>query len=126
VGLAYYYLSNLDSAKYFWDIVQSRLYPNHPKILFYRPLLAKSFLNKARVVGANDPRLGIIEIQKGLTEDSTNAELWYNLGGAYYSVRRYDSARYAWIRTLQLKPDSGIANAAKNGLSTIVVTPQGK
>ncbi len=122
VGLAYYYLSNLDSAKYYWDIVQSRLYPNHPKVLFYRPLLAKSFLNKARVVGANDPRIGIIEIKKGLSEDSTNAELWYNLGGAYFSIQRYDSAQYAWLRTLQLKPDSGIANAARGGLNALVTS----
>ncbi|HTA26504.1 MAG TPA: tetratricopeptide repeat protein, partial [Bacteroidia bacterium] len=124
VGLAYYYLSNLDSAKYYWDIVQSRLYPNHPKVLFYRPLLAKSFLNKARVVGANDPRIGIVEIKKGLSEDSTNAELWYNLGGAYFSIQRYDSAQYAWLRTLQLKPDSGIANAARGGLNALVATPR--
>jgi protein O-mannosyl-transferase len=118
-GLAYYYLSNLDSAKYFWDIVQGGLYPNHPKVKFYQPLLAKSFLNKARAVGANDPKIAIREMRKGISEDSTIAEIWYNLGGAYFSIHQYDSARYAWITTLQLKPDSGIANSARIGLSAI-------
>ena len=118
-GLAYYYLSNLDSAKYFWDIIQLGLYPNHPKVKMYQPLLAKSYLNKARVVGANNPLIAIAEIKKGISEDSTIADLWYNLGGAYFSIHQYDSARYAWIKTLQLKPEQTIANNAQNGLNAI-------
>lgn len=118
-GLAYYYLSNLDSAKYFWDIIQNGLYPNHPKVKFYQPLLAKSYLNEARVVGANNPSLAIREIKKGISEDSTIAELWYNLGGAYFSIHQYDSARYAWIRTIQLQPDSSIANSTRSGLKAL-------
>jgi protein O-mannosyl-transferase len=118
-GLAYYDLSNLDSAKYFWDIIQNGLYPNHPKVKFYQPLLAKSYLNKARAVGANDPVIAIREMRKGISEDSTIAELWYNLGGAYFSIHRYDSARYAWLKTLQLKPDSGIANSTRSGLNAL-------
>lgn len=118
-GLAYYYLSNLDSAKYFWDIIQNGLYPNHPKVKFYQPLLAKSFLNKARAVGAHDPKIAIREMKKGISEDSTIAELWYNLGGAYFSIHQYDSARYAWLTTLTLKPDTGISRSARNGLNAL-------
>ena len=120
-GLSYYYLSNLDSAKYFWDIIQNGLYPNHPKVKFYQPLLAKSYLNEAKAVGANNPSIAIREIKKGISEDSTIAELWYNLGGAYFSIHRYDSARNAWIRTLQLKPDTDIARSTRNGLSALNV-----
>lgn len=118
-GLAYYYLSNLDSAKYFWDIVQNGLYPNHPKLKIYQPLLAKSYLLKAKDLGAGNPLMAIREMQKGISEDSTNAELWYNLGGAYFSVHRYDSAKYAWIKTLRLNPGADIANSAKNGLNAL-------
>ena len=85
----------------------------------YQPLLAKSYLNKARVVGANNPLIAIAEIKKGISEDSTIADLWYNLGGAYFSIHQYDSARYAWIKTLQLKPEQTIANNAQNGLNAI-------
>ncbi|HTB30455.1 MAG TPA: tetratricopeptide repeat protein [Bacteroidia bacterium] len=125
-GLAYYYLSNLDSAKYFWDIVQSRLYPNHPKVKFYMPLLAKSYLNKAGAEGANNPLIAVREIRKGLSEDSTNAELWYNLGVAYANSGRFDSAKYSWTRTLELKPDTGIANNARGALNSLRSVPSGK
>ena len=102
-GQAYYFQSNLDSAKYFWDIIQNGLYPNHPIVKRYLPALAKSFLLKGKDEGQVNPQLGINEIKKGLTEDSTNWEIWYNLGGVYYLVHRYDSAHYCWIKTLQLK-----------------------
>lgn len=118
-GLAYYYLSNLDSAKYFWDIIQNGLYPNHPKVKFYQPLLAKSYLNEARAVGANNPLIAIREIKKGISEDSTIADLWYNLGGAYFSIHQYDSAHYAWVKTLQLNPDTGVAKNTRNGLNAL-------
>ncbi len=120
VGLAYYYLSNLDSAKYFWDIVQQGLYPNHPKVLFYQSLLARTYLNEAKAVSGNNHYIFIREVRKGIYEDSTYADLWYNLGGAYYTIGRFDSARYAWTKTLQLKHDTGvIANEAKSGLNAL-------
>ncbi len=125
VGLAYYYLSNLDSAKYYWDIVQSGLYPNHPKVLFYRPLLAKSFLNKAEVVGANNPLIAIQEIRKGLSEDSTNADLWYNIGVAYANTQQFDYAQYAWTKTLELKPDSNTVKNATAALNSLRNIPKG-
>ncbi len=116
IGIAYYYLSNLDSAKYFWDLVQGGLYPNHPKVKFFQPLLAQSYLNEARAVGPNNIQLSINDIKKGLSEDSTNPELWYNLGGVYFLAHKDDSARTAWIKTLALKPDY---QEAKNGLNAL-------
>jgi tetratricopeptide (TPR) repeat protein len=46
----------------------------------------------------------IKEFQKGLAIDSVNAEIWYNMGGAYFSNRQYGDALAAWKKTLQLKP----------------------
>ncbi len=122
-GIAYYFLSNLDSAKYYFDILQAGLYPNHPKVRVFQPMLAKSFLLKARIVGANNPYLGLQEIKKGISEDTSNAELWYNLGGVYFLLHRYDSAQIAWKRTLQLNPTDSIARNARNGLSNLVTVP---
>lgn len=82
-------------------------------------MLAKSYLLKARTVGPDHPFMAIREIQKGISEDSTLPELWYNLGGIYYTVRLYDSARYAWMRTLQLKPDTETVKAAIGGLNAV-------
>jgi protein O-mannosyl-transferase len=126
VGLAYYYLSNLDSAKYFWDIVQQGLYPNHPKVLGYQSLLARTYLNEAKAVSGNNPFIFIREVRKGIYEDSSNAELWYNLGGVYFAIHRYDSARYSWLKTLKLKHDTGIlSDEAKSGINTLSAA-QGK
>lgn len=122
-GMAYYFLSNLDSAKYYFDIVQSRLYPNHPKVKIFQPLLARAYFNKAGMVGANNPMIALTEMRKGISEDSTNAELWYNIGVAYANTQRFDSARYAWLKTLQLNPDTGIAKNAQGALNSLRVVP---
>lgn len=118
-GLAYYYLSNLDSAKYYWDILQNGLYPNHPTVQNHLPFLALSFLNKARMEDPKQPFMAIRDIQKGISEDSVIPQLWYNLGGLYFSIHMYDSAQYAWNRTLRLNPDTQTYKATIGGLNSI-------
>ena len=60
---------------------------------------------------------GAIRImKKALRADNDNADVWYNLGGAYFTVKQYDSARYAWNTTLTLKPEYP---QAKQGLSAL-------
>ncbi len=120
-GMAYYFLSNLDSSKYFFDIVQDRLYPNHPKVKQFQPMLAKSYLLEARIVGANNPLIAIREMRKGITEDSTNAELWYNVGVSYANMQRFDSAKYAWTMAVQLNNDTGIVKNARGALNSLRV-----
>ena len=66
--------------------------------------------------GQQKPLDAIRELRKGIATDSTMPELWYNMGGAYFTMQKWDSARYAWNRTLQLKPD--YADAMK-GLQAI-------
>jgi tetratricopeptide (TPR) repeat protein len=118
-GMAYYFLSNLDSSKYYFDTVQFGLYPNHPKVRMFQPMLAKSYLLEARVVGANNPFIAIREIKKGISEDPSNAELWYNVGRAYYAVQRYDSARFAWTKAIQINPSDSIGKSARSELNTL-------
>ncbi len=119
LGLAYYHLGQLDSAKRYWDIIQYRLYPNHPNVLHLMPMLAKSYLDKARMLGSQGkPQEAIADMKLAITEDSKNPELWYNLGGAYFTVKEYDSARMAWNFALQLKPDY---TEAQNGLRALAM-----
>lgn len=117
LGLAYYFKSQLDSAKHYWDMVQAGLYPNHPDLKRFMPMLAKSYLAMGLDVGKQgQTNLAISSLKKGISEDSTNAEIWYNLGGAYFTKQRYDSAKYAWIMAVRLKPDY---TEAKNGLNAL-------
>ncbi len=43
-------------------------------------------------------------MKKGLEIAPNNPEIWYNLGGAYFTMKEYPKAMEAWEKTLQLKP----------------------
>lgn len=105
-GIAYYKLGNMDSAKLCLDQVRAN-YPNYPTLKTLYTLLGSYYMN----IGWNKygqygkyPE-AIAEFRKGISVDSTNAELWYNLGGALFSNKQYKDAIDAWQHTLQLKPD---------------------
>ena len=55
-------------------------------------------------------------MKKALFYDSLNADLLYNLGGAYFTVQKIDSAKYFFQKTLLRKPDF---QKAKDGLQVI-------
>jgi len=55
----------------------------------------------------------IAEYKKGLTLNDTCADLWYILGGAYYSNKQYAEAKEAFKKALKLEPDN---DNAKKGL----------
>jgi tetratricopeptide (TPR) repeat protein len=105
LGVAYYKLEEPDSAKMCWDVAK-RLYPNHPNLKEYYPLLAESYLHKGLAIGKHgNLELGIQVMKEGIPYDPRDVNLWYNLGGAYFTMQKYDSAKAAWTRTLLLKPD---------------------
>ncbi len=121
LGIAFYKLQMPDSSKKYWDYAK-KLYPDHPNLKQYYPLLANSYLNQAMEFGReNKAPQAIIALKKGLYANNNNPDLWYNLGGAYFTVHEWDSARFAWQCALQLKPDYDLA---KKGLSAL--PPQGK
>ena len=117
LGVAYYKLNEPDSARACWDVAK-RLYPDHPNLKQYYPLLGMCYLNKGLLVGKNTNNLdaAIQVMRKGIEFDPNNPNIWYNIGGAYFTIKKYDSARIAWTRTLQLKPDF---NDAQRGLNAL-------
>jgi tetratricopeptide (TPR) repeat protein len=94
----------LDSAKYCYEIV-AKHNPNYPGL---KSNFAQLYFTKGLhlAVRSGRPREGIIYMKKALQIDSENADIWYNMGIAYYHIQEYDSARYAFTKTLQYKPDS--------------------
>ena len=52
----------------------------------------------------SDVKGAIEEFKKGLSFDSTNADLWYNIGGAYFSNHQLPEAVNAWRVSLSIKP----------------------
>jgi len=105
-GIAYYKLGDMVKAKANLDSAK-RLYPSYPTLPGIYTLIANDYAKK----GWNDyGKVGkypeaIQEFKIGLSIDSANADLWYNLGGAYYSNHQFQEAVDAWKVALKIKPD---------------------
>ncbi|HTB31198.1 MAG TPA: glycosyltransferase family 39 protein [Bacteroidia bacterium] len=117
LGDAFYELQMPDSAEVYWKIVRVA-YPDYPDLQKYFMLLGRLYLSKgSQLGGKHEFAAATQEIYKGIRINPTDAELWYNLGGAYYTWGKYDSAYYAWNKTLQINPNHA---EAKKGLSVLV------
>jgi protein O-mannosyl-transferase len=113
LGLAYSQLAQFDSAAYYLQIDRTL----NPRDTGLRQLLANTYVSNSMKCGkAGNIKEAIRQLWKAANTNPNDAGIWYNLGGAYYSTHNYDSARFAWTRTLQLNP--AYPNAA-NGLNAL-------
>lgn len=117
LGDAYYELQMPDSAEKYWRVVRSA-YPTYPNLSNYFYLLGRQYLSVGTRSGQQHNFTEATHlIRKGIVVSPKDAELWYNLGGAYFTWGKYDSAYYAWNKTLQINPNHA---EAKKGLSVLV------
>ncbi len=117
LGGVYFHQGLLDSAKYCWDMV-NLLHPNHPSIKAKYALLSHYYFVNGMDFGKNGKlQEGVNYMRKALFADSANSDIWYNIGGAYFTLQKYDSARYAWLKALQYKPDNVNAQRGLQALS---------
>lgn len=117
MGDAYYELHMPDSAQVYWEEVK-QAYPTYPNLKTYFNILGKLYLSKGSKYGAeHNFAAATSEIYKGIKVNPDDAELWYNLGGAYFTAGKYDSAYYAWSVTLKIDPNQA---EAKKGLAVLV------
>jgi tetratricopeptide (TPR) repeat protein len=115
LGVAYFKLKNYDKAKECWDKA-SEIYPNNPFLKRNRELLGATYYNEAMKFGMKQPLEAIRLLEKAVEIVPTNADYWYNIGGASYTVQDFKKAKFAWTKTLELKPDY---EQAKQGLAAI-------
>lgn len=115
LGVCYFKLKDYDKAKENWDKV-AQIFPNNPYLKRNMPLLGTAYMNEAFAIGGKDPQKATALLEKAVICDPSNPELWYNLGGASYTMGNYQRAREAWNQTLLLKPDY---EQAKQGLGAI-------
>jgi tetratricopeptide (TPR) repeat protein len=116
LGVCYLNSGNVDMAKIYWDSTKA-INPTYPPLVNALPLLAKALFNKGQQYhGQGNVRMALKEIKEALFYDSQDPDIWYNLGGAYYTVHEPDSARYCWSATLQLNPNYA---GAKQGLAAL-------
>lgn len=105
LATVYFHYSMPDSAKYYLDLTKyyASNYPSIPRVSGF---IAHLYLTTALAMGAqNKPREAIDDLRKGVELAPDSANIWYNLGGAYYTVHNFDSARYAWNMTLKINPN---------------------
>lgn len=117
-GIAWYKLGDMDKAKENLDTVK-QLYPSYPTLPGIYRLIGEDYMRKGWDVYGKAGRFpeAINEFRKGIAVDSVNPDLWYNLGGAYFSNHQYPDAAIAWQRALRIKPDYA---KAQQGLQAAV------
>lgn len=115
LGVCYFKLKDYDKAKEYWDKAKA-IFPNNPYLKRNYPLLGIVYMNEALRVGGKDPKAAIELLEKAVASDPANPDLWYNLGGACFTVNNFQRASEAWTQTLLLKPDY---EQAKQGLAAI-------
>jgi tetratricopeptide (TPR) repeat protein len=115
LGVAYYKLEDFDKTREYWEKAKA-IYPNNPFLKRNMGLLAQTYYNKAMVIGAKQPSEAVQLLEKAIEIEPDNAEYWYNLGGASFTIKDFEKAKTAWKKTLELKPDY---EQARQGLAAI-------
>jgi protein O-mannosyl-transferase len=105
LGVGYYKLKQYDSAKVEWDMVKT-IFPNHPLLKRNYGLLAAIYFDKGMTIGATNPKEAITYLEKAVEISPNNADYWYNLGGACFTVKEYAKARAAWTRCREINPNN--------------------
>ncbi len=118
LGIGYCQLIEPDSAKYFWDIAK-RLYPEEQHLTDYYALVEKILFYKGQKYGGQrNFKLSIHEFETGIQVDSTNADMWFYLGGTFFNSQQFDSAKHAWLKVKQLNPNYPDLNRCLQMLQT--------
>ncbi|MEO5673354.1 MAG: tetratricopeptide repeat protein [Chitinophagales bacterium] len=119
-GVAYSRLDSPETAESTWGMVR-KLEQAHPNLKQYDDYLFQAFYRRGLKDGAEKNFFAaVVNLEKAVKYQSTNADAWYNLGGAYFSVRNWDKAKEAWEKTLLLDPEN---QSALQGLNAIAHRP---
>ena len=116
MGVCYNWLANYDSAEVWWNKARA-INPTHPLLIEYDKILANYFLKTGLQKGAEKKFSESIQYMRRASQyDTSNAVIFSNLGGAYYTIQKMDSAIYFWKKTLLLNPNDADAT---NGMRAI-------
>ena len=117
MGVAYSRIDSPEAAEAVWNIARTKE-PLNPTFKTYDEYLSQTYYRRGLKSGAEKNYASAIrDLEKSVQYDATNANGWYNLGGAYYSVQDYSHAKTAWEKALQLNPDLPQAQQGLNAIS---------
>ena len=115
LGVCYFKLKDFEQTKANWDIAKS-IYQNNPLLKRNFELLAAEYYNEGMLIGGKNPKEAIRLLEKSVEIAPQNAEYWYNIGGACFTIKDYEKARSAWAKTLELNPNYVQAQQGMNAL----------
>lgn len=117
-GIAYYKLGQIDKCVENVNKVKE-LYPTYPTLPGMNKLICDYYLKEGwEKYGKNGLYPEAIALyKKALTVDSTNVDVWYNMGGAYYTEKRFPEAISCFQTVLKYQPNNP---QAKNGLNAAI------
>lgn len=116
MGVAYSRLDSIDAAETAWNKLRS-IEPDNSNLKQYDEFLFQSFYFRGLDEGRQKNFFAsVIDLEKAVKYKPYDANAWYNLGGAYFSVKNFARARMAWEKALQI--DSDLVQA-QQGLSAI-------
>jgi tetratricopeptide (TPR) repeat protein len=125
LGLAYFKLRDYNRAEEIWYCHAYMLYPSNPFLNMYFRVLSNVYIQQAFAdAKANNVANAAYWFHRASKIYPGDQEIWYNLGGAAFSMKDYARAKFAFEQCLRLNPNHA---QAKNGLASIpagVVSPQ--
>ncbi|HEX2616289.1 MAG TPA: tetratricopeptide repeat protein, partial [Flavobacteriales bacterium] len=120
MGVALVRLDSLDAAEQAWERARA-INPDDAKLRDYDAYVYSVHFKRGMDLGtAGNYPASLVELQKAQKYGPNKAEVWYNLGGAYFSLKDTARAKECWVRTLQLDPN---VQQAKNALASLNVKP---
>lgn len=120
-GIAWFKMGEVEKAAENLHKVRM-LYPTYPTLPGMYKLLCDYYLKEGwERYGKNGQYPQAIELyKKGLNIDSTNIDLWYNMGGAYYTNRQPVEAISAFRKALEIQPANKLAQDGLNAATMML------
>ncbi len=112
IGVIYSWEENYDSAEIWWNRAR-KINPLNSNIKLYDKDLAGHYFTIGMKKGMEkNYEESISNLLKAYQYDSLNAEIAYNLGGAYFTINDFDKAKLFFQKTLELNPANEQAKGA--------------
>jgi tetratricopeptide (TPR) repeat protein len=128
-GIAWYKLGEVDKCVENINHVK-QLYPTYPTLPGMYKLICDYYLKIGwDQYGKFGKYMDAVEVyKKGLQVDSASVDLWYNMGGAYYTDKKFPEAISCFKTALKYQPNNAQAqnglNAALSVMNNGGVVPQ--
>ncbi|MFN3404908.1 MAG: tetratricopeptide repeat protein [Cytophagaceae bacterium] len=101
LGLCYFNLNEIERAVEYWEEAGKLFNGPYPALQTY----ARIFLDRGIAYGQKKQfNEAIIELQRAIKIYPYDADIWENLGGAYFMTAKFDESREAFSKSLSLNP----------------------